>query len=57
MSFGTIKENQNIEKKVKLCYMDIDSLIVYIKKEDVATRFDTSRLMFKKIKSDIFFQQ
>ena len=39
-----------MEKKAKLCYMDIDSFIVYIKTDDiykdiaknVETRFDTS---------------
>ena len=41
---------QKYDKKTKLCYMDTDSLIVYIKTddiykdiaEDVETRFDTS---------------
>ena len=44
-----ITKNQKIEEKAKLCYMDTDSFIVYIKTEDiywdialdVQTGFDT----------------
>ena len=50
MSFGMIMKNQNMVKKIKLSYMDIDSFIVYIKTDDIykditkdlETRFDTS---------------
>ena len=50
MSFGMIMKKPKYDKKAKLCYMDTDSFIVYIKAddiykdiaEDVETRFDTS---------------
>ena len=50
MRFGMITSNQNLVKKHKLCYMNTDSLIAYIKTydiyieiaEDVEIRFDTS---------------
>ena len=35
MSFGMIMQNRDTEKKVKLCYMNIDSFIVYIKTEEI----------------------
>ena len=31
MSFGMVMWNQNMEKKAKLCYMDIDNFRAYIK--------------------------
>ena len=40
MSFGKIIKPK-YGKKVKLCCMNTDSFIVYIKTEDVETRFDT----------------
>ena len=50
MSFGMIMQNKNMVRKVKLCYIDTNSFIVYIKAhevykdfvEDVETRFDIS---------------
>ena len=50
MRFGMITSNRNLVKKHKLCYMNTDSLIAYIKTydiyieiaEDVEIRFDTS---------------
>ena len=50
MSFGMIMQNPKYGEKVKLCYMDTDSFIVYIKTDDICknfteddeTRFDTS---------------
>ena len=48
--FCSLHQNIKYGKKGKLCYMDIDSIVVYIKIEgvcidiakDVQTRFDTS---------------
>ena len=46
MSFVNDYVKQKYGEKTKLCYMDTDSFIVYIKTEDIAdnveTRFDTS---------------
>ena len=50
MSFGMIMQKLKYGEKVKLCYMDTDSFIVYIKTDDICknfteddeTRFDTS---------------
>ena len=66
MSFGMIMQKPKYGEKAKLCYMDADSFLVYIKTgdiykviaEDVETRFDTSNyeldrpLPKKKVKSN-----
>ena len=35
MSFGMSTSTQKLEKKSKLCYMDTDTFIVYIKAKDI----------------------
>ena len=50
MGFHMIMSNRGMEKKAKLCYMDTNRLIVYMKTEEnyvynannVETKFDTS---------------
>ena len=46
MSFSMIMQNQNIDKKAKLCYMDTDSFIVYVKTDDI----------YKDIREDVIIQ-
>ena len=53
MTFGMIIQKLNMVKKTKLCQVDRDSFIMYIKRDDIykdiENRFDTSNYVLDQI--------